>query len=506
MAEHRRGARNAASMALRGKRRETLAERDHLLEQLSTARREGAADDVVADLRGRAEALDEHAEALARQLREEAPAEASLELPSGVLPGQVAAALGEHEVLVEFADGAERLYAYVLRDGRLAFHDLGTREAIDAAVEGYLAGMSRPGALAPVETVARDGHALYQALLAPLVADVPADAPLVIVPSAHLSELPFEALVAEAGDSPRTFEDVTFVLDRREVTYAPSTPVLALLADVGPRAQPGPALILADPVYAAESGQQPLPRGPRPGFTLSRLPGTRTEALAIAAVLEQAATGGHGTTGDLASRTSARSLTLDEPSFSLHVGEDARPGLMRGDLRRYGVIHCASHGWVDTDDPRRSGLLLSPGADGDGLLGVADILELDLDADLAVLSACETGRGAIRRGEGVQSLARAFLYAGARSVVASLWQVDDHETELLMTDFYGGFAGERAPAARALREARLALRHDAGGRGAWRGLGRGLPLTPTPAARQAEEALVGHPYFWAPFVFVGLPR
>lgn len=127
----------------------------------------------------------------------------------------------------------------------------------------------------------------------------------------------------------------------------------------------------------------------------------------------------------------------------------------------------------------------------DGFVTLADVLALTLDADLAVLSACVTGLGRERRGEGTQSLARAFLYAGARSEVASLWQVDDRETERTMQDFYEGLAVRGMTASEALREARLAIRRAAAAPDSFRGVGRGKLLThmdgPVPATTGRPE-------------------
>jgi CHAT domain-containing protein len=120
--------------------------------------------------------------------------------------------------------------------------------------------------------------------------------------------------------------------------------------------------------------------------------------------------------------------------------------------------------------------VLAPGGpEDDGKLRMADILNLRLDADLVVLSACETGLGRRVTGEGLVGFARAFFYAGARSLAVSLWLVADSSTPDLMRDFYSRLErGERK--ADALRQAKLAM--IAGGRFA-------------------------HPFYWAPFVLVG---
>ena len=128
------------------------------------------------------------------------------------------------------------------------------------------------------------------------------------------------------------------------------------------------------------------------------------------------------------------------------------------DLGQYRIIHLATHGLLDSEHPDRSALALSlvdrSGNPQPGLLKMADVFNLNLPAELVVLSACETALGSEIRGEGLVGLTRAFMYAGARRIVASSWKVDDLATAELMTSFYKNLAqGQSTPVA--LREAKL---------------------------------------------------
>jgi CHAT domain-containing protein len=120
------------------------------------------------------------------------------------------------------------------------------------------------------------------------------------------------------------------------------------------------------------------------------------------------------------------------------------------------VIHFATHGLVSQRSPERSALVLSSGPDDgeDGFLETREIYGLKLHSDLVVLSACRTARGPILAGDSVEGLAQAFFFAGARSVLASLWDVSDARTTELMADFYGHLA-EGLSKAEALRKAKL---------------------------------------------------
>jgi CHAT domain-containing protein len=204
---------------------------------------------------------------------------------------------------------------------------------------------------------------------------------------------------------------------------------------------------------------------------------TREEAVALARLfLDELGAGG---TPEIERATSERSGSLVSGPLDLHLGAEASRDRLRGDLRGYSVLHLAAHGFVDRNSPRRTGLALSFTGEEDGYLTIEDVLELDLDADLVVLSGCETARGEVRSGEGIESMARAFLHAGARGVVASLWQLDDRAAADTMERFYEGWQRGGAPIGRSLREAKLELR------------------------RAADTV---HPFYWAPFVYVGFPR
>lgn len=143
-------------------------------------------------------------------------------------------------------------------------------------------------------------------------------------------------------------------------------------------------------------------------------------------------------------------------------------------MSRYGIIHFAGHAYTQDDDPRSSGLLLSEGNGEDGYLCLDEISRLHLNADLVTLSGCQTGWGEIKSGEGLLNLARAFMIAGTRNVIMSLWKTDDEASMQFMKVFYRELRESAFPA-KALRETRKAFFDSQ-----------------IPAYR--------HPYFWAPFV------
>jgi CHAT domain-containing protein len=131
------------------------------------------------------------------------------------------------------------------------------------------------------------------------------------------------------------------------------------------------------------------------------------------------------------------------------------------DLSRYRIVHFATHGLLNTRHPELSGLVLSlideRGQPQDGFLRLHEVYSLKLDADLVVLSGCETALGKEMRGEGLIGLTRGFMYAGSQRVVASLWRVDDRATAELMKRFYQGMLKQRLTPAAALRAAQISL-------------------------------------------------
>ncbi len=505
LAEHRSGARSAEAIELRRRQREARARRSAILELVTQAIHDGKSSAEVDDLRAQARTRLAEAEALAERLREVSPRDAALDLPIGADAEVVRmGTLGPRSLLVEYVDGRERFYAYVLGGSEPAFLDLGPREAIEVELERFLSGLRDPDRLSGPDEVARAGRSLFQRLLEPaLSVEVDPIERLVIVPCAQLAALPFEALVvAMPADRPAGFAELTFVLDRHELTYAPSSPVLVELASIGPRREGGKVLLLADPRYASEppEGIQPeaiaavyLPRALPDPASFERLTGTRDEALAIARLLAP-----DGAT-ELDALGSRRSGSFTHERVDLHLGEEASRERLSGDLRGYSVLHLACHGFVDAEVPRRTGIALSFSGADDGYFTILDALELDLDADLVVLSACDTARGEARAGEGIESLARGLMYAGARSVVASTWKVHDAAAARTMQAFYRGWLQQGLPPARALREAKLALRRGHIDLGPPRGAGVG---SESGAAGPAPE--FGHPYYWAPFLHIGL--
>jgi CHAT domain-containing protein len=261
------------------------------------------------------------------------------------------------------------------------------------------------------------------------------------------------------------------LLVAHEVVSLPSASVLAVLRKetAGRPLPPKVVAVLADPVFEAddprlrrvvrgeEPRQRPLVRsGPASALNLPRLASTRQEADAIVSAAPEGA-------------------SLCRTDF-----DASRDAAMAADLAKYRIVHFATHGIFDNENPGLSGIALSmfddKGLPKDGFLRLHDIYGLNLPVELVVLSACNTALGRPVRGEGLVGIVRGFMYAGAKRVIASLWKVEDEATGELMRRFYQELLRQHRSPAAALREAQLSMwQHER-----WR-----------------------PPYYWAAFVLQG---
>ncbi len=266
---------------------------------------------------------------------------------------------------------------------------------------------------------------LYKWLIHPIKPHIPPGGRVLIVPYGPLHSLPFHALLSETG----------YLVEECEVAYLPAAAMLPLLEMNRQAAQP-----------PDNAQSRALILGHSYG---GRLPHALQEAQSIAALLK----------GDC------------------YVEEAATIERLSNTGGNYRIIHLAAHGKSRTDAPDFSYLQLA-----DGQLSMIDVFNLDLPAELVTLSGCETGLVTIGGGDELLGLGRGFLYAGARALVISLWQVEDASTAQLMQHFYMGLL-EGQSRAGALRKAQLALLHA--------------------ARAESSPAIWAHPYFWAPFCLLG---
>ncbi len=358
-------------------------------------------------------------------------------------------------LLLEYFLGVERSYLWAVTERSIVTYELPGRATIEAAAARFydVAKTNRGGA--ELHDAAR---ALSDLILAPAVRQMDRKR-LAIVADGALHYVPFAALPEPPSAGPSSMAQPLIV--QHEVVNLPSVSTLALLRReaTGRVAAPRLLAVVADPVFdandvrvrrsagsastATDAGHARLVRsvgevGGPVSWPLPRLLGTRREARTIASLAP--------------SGTSLQALDFD-------ATRDVATG---GELGSYQVVHFATHALINNQHPELSGLVLSlvdrQGRPRDGFLGLNDIYNLRLPAELVVLSACQTGLGQEIRGEGLIGLTRGFMYAGTPRLITSLWPVDDKATSELMRRFYSGLLGsQHLSAAAALRQAQIEM-------------------------------------------------
>ncbi len=426
----------------------------------------GVADSLTADI----SRLESELVLLEAELRDADPRFAELRYPRPYTSADTQTKLlRPDEVLLEYSLGDSASYLWVVSDSSFSCRRLPRRPHIEAQVRelmplitDYNVLGSDPSYFIPA------ARQLYESLLAPAAAEIARADRLIIAPDGILHYLPFETLLTEqpAPSAATDFASLPYLIEQAVVNYIPSVSILARLR-AGERATipstTADLLLVGDPVqhsddavgmFARAAGTAQLPPLPHVGDELARL----------------------------------RQLVPAAQSLVL-AGSDATVANLQAatDQGAYRFIHFATHGLFNEKSPQYSGLVLSPdpAVADDGFLTTAEVFALDLASEQIVLSACATALGEQVHGEGLVGLTRGFLFAGARSVVAALWDVSGRSTSLFMQEYYRLIAGAEAGS-------RAAAFADAKRR-----LIRGELVDPDGAVA------LDHPYFWAAFVLTG---
>ena len=378
--------------------------------------------------------------------------------PDFVTLAEVEAALSPDEVLLAYQVGLwEDVYGdfaggswlfSVTRGGSRAYR-LPDRTRLRPAVQVFRGLVERRDG-----SEAKASSLLHQDLLAAALKDLPEGVErLVVVPDDDLQLLPWGALRESEAGAPLTA--------RFHLSFAPSATVWLRLRS-RPMGEASAVLALADPPAfgGPEDVAQERSWALGDGTRLGALPYARREARKA---VRRAGRGSRLLLGEAAAESELKAL----------------------DLRSFGLLHFATHAVVDERHPLRSAVVLAAGAESeDGLLQPRDIVGLDLEGKAVVLSTCQSATGAVLRGEGVVSLARPFLQAGASAVIGSLWPLRDDETARLFDEFYRHLA-RGASLETALSGAQRALHRAGAPAAAWSGLvlfGRG-DWIPQPGGR-----------------------
>ena len=294
-------------------------------------------------------------------------------------------------------------------------------------------------------------HHLYRQLIAP-VEELLTGRSLIIIPDGKLASIPFEALLTSRVQGPdNNSKDYPYLIKQHPVSYGYSSTILLNSLHKSNNAAHHSILSFAPSFQADDKAL--LAELKERGAEFVSLPGTKNEVAQI----------------------------LDIAGGEPYLDENASEANFKQLAPEYQVLHIATHGIIDDKNPMKSGLVFSKENDSieDGFLNVYELYSLRLNADMAVLSACNSGYGKLQQGEGVMSMARAFLYAGVPGIVMSQWSVNDKSSAKIMVSFYKGLNSGLSKA-QAMQKAKLDYLQNA-------------------------DKLTANPYFWAGFVVIGNP-
>ncbi|NEO54610.1 MAG: tetratricopeptide repeat protein [Okeania sp. SIO3B5] len=449
-----------------------LAQEKQLLQKLNTldqARQLNTPGYNLDELKQQIETLSNQLQQLEVKIKQSSPRYANLKYPDPLTASEIQQQVIDKEsILLQYSLGEDRSYLWLVTPTEISSYELPSRAEIEELAKQFREEIT---SLSPVPET---GNKLSEILLSP-VANKLENKRLLIVGDGILQTIPFAALPLPQNLNQTNYQPL---IVNHEIVTLPSASSIAILREQVKGRTPAPkkVAVFADPVFedndprfqtASQTKNETetkdliamaLTRSLEDflGVSFNRLEGTRQEAEAILALVPD----------------NLEQLSLD---FDANRETAINPS-----LSQYQIVHLATHGLLNETQPELSGLVLSlydkTGKGKPGFLQLNDIFNLEMPAELVVLSACQTGIGEEIRGEGLVSLTRGFMYAGAKRVVVSLWSVEDNSTAELMKNYYQKMLEIDKNPVEAMRETQLEMLSSDN----WKA-----------------------PYYWAPFVVQG---
>ena len=371
----------------------------------------------------------------------------------------------DETVLLEYSLGAGGSYVWAVTRDRFTSHELPAQAQVNEAAQKVYKLLATPPGAGTENELTQATQELSQMVLAPVAAELDKRRVIVVADGA-LDYVPFQVLPAPSSGEP--------LIAGCEVVNAPSASILGELRQETARRHTAAKLLAAfgNPVFESNYAQSKDASG-----------GEEVGGELVAALQSPEAARGRQASRGIELNGDSFNPSIIEPLFfarlelenlrNVAAGEETfvaeqfaatRAQLLGADLTQYAILHFATHGLLDPTRPENSGLVLSTmsqdGQAQDGFVRLQDIYALHAPVDLVVLSACRTALGKEVRGEGLIGLTRGFMYAGASSVVSSLWKVDDEATSELMKRFYSNMLQGGLPPAAALRAAQNSIRQE----------------------------------------------
>jgi CHAT domain-containing protein/Tfp pilus assembly protein PilF len=408
---------------------------------------------------------------------------------------QIQSQLDENTILLEYTLGDERSYLWAVTRNSLGSYELPARNQLeDAARETYKAltarqefeekadGSYQQGVEAADASYEIKAATLSRLLLGPITNQLGTKR-LIVVTEGVLQSIPFDALPvlpSDAMSGPGVTGDSVPLIASHEVIVLPSFSTLTTIRENARNGKSPDRIVavLADPVFTASDDR--VVSGNEANIARADF----NQADNSPALRDFPSLLRNGSTMRLVHASEEADTimsTVPRGAGIVAKGFDANRETATNSLvGQYQIVHFATHSFLNSQHPELSGVVLSrvnrDGSSTDGFIGLQDIYRLNLSANLVVLSACDTALGKDIEGEGLVGLAHAFMSAGSKSVVASLWKVDDRATAALMAEFYRAMLRDGLPPAAALRTAKQKIR---------------------------QQKMWSAPYYWAGFVLEG---
>ena len=451
-----------------------LAQEKQLLQKLNTldqARQLNTPGYNLDELKQQIETLTNQLQQLEVKIKQSSPRYANLKYPDPLTASEIQQQVIDKEsILLQYSLGEDRSYLWLVTPTKISSYELPPRKEIEELAKQFREEIT---SLSPVPET---GNKLSEILLSS-VANKLENKRLLIVGDGILQTIPFAALPQPQNLNKTNYQPL---IVNNEIVTLPSASSIDILRKQVKGRTPAPkkVAVFADPVFEdndprlktdsqtknqTETKNNDLTRmalkrsiGDFIALSFRRLEATRKEAEAILALVPD---------------------NLEQLSLDFDANRETA---INPKLSEYQIVHLATHGLLNETQPELSGLVLSlydkTGKGKPGFLQLNDIFNLEMPAELVVLSACQTGIGEEIRGEGLVSLTRGFMYAGAKRVVVSLWSVADNSTSKLMQNYYRKILETGKNPVEAMRETQLEMLSSEN----WKA-----------------------PYYWAPFVVQG---
>jgi CHAT domain-containing protein/Flp pilus assembly protein TadD len=328
------------------------------------------------------------------------------------------------------AEKSNRLYIFIIQQKNFSVKSSSLPSDFERTIKGFSNGIF----FSEFNTYSKSANILSPLLLPPLENSINE---LIVIPTGKLGTLPFEALSTKKIKQ-NSFQLVSYAVKKFNISYEFSSSLFLQKKESQPNVSP--SIFLCAPVRFKNNP------------SLDELPGTEKEVTKIALLFKDR----------------NKSVLFDDANES---------SIKSPDIAAYQYLHFATHGIVDELNPEASRIFLNASSTEDGDLYAGEIYNLNLNANLTVLSACQTGLGKISKGEGLIGLSRALVYAGSKNSIVSFWSVADESTSQLMTDFYSVLLTQNN------QNFKLALQQS--------------------KLKMIEGEKYSAPYYWAPFILIG---